>query len=60
MTGEYTREVELSDRTLRWEGSARFESDAGYFYYTFARRLFQDGKLLREKRWTYKMPRDHQ
>jgi predicted acyl esterase len=60
VTGEYTREVELPDRTLRWEGSARFDSDAGYFYYTFARRLFQDGKLLREKRWTDKIPRDHQ
>ncbi len=60
VTGEHTTMVELPGRVLRWEGSTRLESDSENFYYTYTRRLFQDGKLLREKSWADKIPRDHQ
>ena len=52
--------MELPGRTLRWEGSTRFESDKENFYYYYTRRLFQDAKLLREKSWEDTIPRDHQ
>jgi putative CocE/NonD family hydrolase len=60
VTGEHSMTVELPGRTLRWEGSTRFESDKENFYYSYTRRLFQDGKLLREKSWEDTIPRDHQ
>jgi hypothetical protein len=60
VTGEHSMTMELPGRTLRWEGSTRFESDKENFYYSYTRRLFQDGKLLREKSWEDTIPRDHQ
>jgi hypothetical protein len=60
VTGEHTTTVELPGRVLRWEGSTRLTSDRENFHYTYTRRLFQDGKLLREKSWAETLPRDHQ
>lgn len=60
VTGEHSTTVELPGRLLRWEGSTRFESDSENFHYIYTRRLFQDGKLLREKSWAETIPRDHQ
>jgi putative CocE/NonD family hydrolase len=58
--GEYSTTVELEDRTLRWESRMSFHSDAENFYYSYIRRLLQDGALVREKAWEDTIPRDHQ
>jgi len=60
VTGEHATTVMLPARVLRWEGSTRFESDSQNFHYSYTRRLFRDGKLLREKTWVETIPRDHQ
>jgi hypothetical protein len=60
MTGEHRMTVELEDRTLTWEANLLFRSDLENFYYTYTRRLLQDGKLIREKHWEDTIPRDHQ
>ena len=58
--GEHTLTFEMKDRTLSWEAKLLFRSDLENFYYTYTRRLLQDGKLVREKTWTDTMPRDFQ
>ena len=58
--GEYTTTVNLKDRTLRWESTVVWRSDARNFYYTGSRRLLKDGVLVREKAWEDAIPRDHQ
>ena len=58
--GEYRTTVELKDRTLTWEARLSFRSDRENFYYTYTRRLLQDGALVREKSWDDTIPRDHQ
>ena len=60
MKGNFKYIVELKDRTLTWEADALFRSDLKNFYYTYTRRLFQDGKLIREKTWNDTIPRDFQ
>ncbi len=60
VTGQYSTNVVLPGRLLRWEGRVRFDSDRDNFKYTFTRRLFQNNKLLREKSWTETIPRDNQ
>lgn len=52
--------VELKDKTLTWEANLSFRSDLKNFYYTYSRRLLQDGKLIREKVWQDTIPRDYQ
>jgi hypothetical protein len=51
--------VTLSDRVLRFEGLLDFRSDAQNFYYTYTRRVLQDGELVRERTWEEAIPRDH-
>jgi putative CocE/NonD family hydrolase len=58
--GEYRTTVELEDRTLVWESRMSFRSDMENFYYSYVRRLLQDGELVREKTWEDTIPRDHQ
>jgi hypothetical protein len=58
--GEYTTTVKLKDRTLRWESTVVWRSDARNFYYTGSRRLLNDGVVVREKSWDDAIPRDHQ
>lgn len=58
--GDYTTTVKLKDRTLRWESSVVWRSDARNFYYTGNRRLLKDGVVVREKAWKDVIPRDHQ
>jgi hypothetical protein len=52
--------VKLADRTLRWESVVVWRSDRENFDYNGTRRLSQDGRLFREKRWEEAIPRDHQ
>ncbi len=58
--GKYRTTVELADRTLTWESEVSFRSDLANFYYESTRRLKRNGKLVREKRWSDAIPRDHQ
>jgi hypothetical protein len=60
MTGEHRIAVELKDRILIWEADLMFRSDLNNFYYTYTRRLLENGKLVREKTWTDTIPRDYQ
>jgi putative CocE/NonD family hydrolase len=58
--GEHRLEVELEKRTLTWESELLFRSDLLSFYYTYTRRLLENGELVREKTWQDTIPRDHQ
>lgn len=59
-TSHYRFRVELSGRTLTFDGHLRFESDRNNFYYTYTRKVSEDGILLRERTWKEKIPRDFQ
>ncbi|MEZ5291768.1 MAG: CocE/NonD family hydrolase [Vicinamibacterales bacterium] len=58
--GEYSTTVVLPGRTLKWESTVTLTSDRTTFHYTNVRRLFENGTLLREKRWNEAIPRDFQ
>jgi putative CocE/NonD family hydrolase len=58
--GEYATEVTLPGRTLRWESVVVFSSDRQNFRYVGTRKLFENGKLVREKSWEKAIPRDFQ
>jgi predicted acyl esterase len=58
--GEYSTEIQLPGRTLRLESTVLFRSDREKFHYEGQRRLFEDGKLVREKSWNQSIPRDFQ
>ncbi|MGB5401501.1 MAG: hypothetical protein WBO71_14920, partial [Thermoanaerobaculia bacterium] len=58
--GEHWTEVELEDRTLLWQSELLFRSDLKNFYYTYTRRLLENGEVLREKTWRDTIPRDFQ
>jgi len=58
--GEHRLEVELEERTLIWEAELLFRSDLENFYYTYTRRLLENGELLREKTWQDTIARDYQ
>ena len=60
MRGTHRIEIELKDRSLLFEGTLDFRSDATNFYYDYTRRVSENGSLLREKRWTETIPRDFQ
>ncbi len=60
MRGSHRMVVELEGRTLIWEGELLFRSDLENFYYTYTRRLFENGALVRERTWTDTIPRDFQ
>ena len=58
--GTHMLQVELEDRTLRWEAELDFSSDLENFYYRYVRRLSKDGELVREKEWEETIPRNYQ
>jgi hypothetical protein len=58
--GEYAVSVELEGRSLRFESEVEFRSDRENFHLVSKRRVFEDGKLIREKTWSDTIPRDHQ
>ncbi len=60
MRGSHRMELALEGRTLVWEGALVFRSDLENFYYTYTRRLFENGALVREKTWTDTIARDFQ
>lgn len=60
VVGRYALIEELRDRTLRFEQEVSFSSDDRSFRLIFDRRVLEDGKLIREKRWDETIPRDYQ
>ena len=60
LLGTHRMEVELPGRKLLWEAELSFKSDHDNFYYSYLRRLSENGKLVREKTWTRTIPRDFQ
>jgi predicted acyl esterase len=59
VTGKTRYTIELDDRTLIVEGDLSFTSDRENFYYTYTKRLLENGKLIREKTWEETIPRHH-
>jgi len=59
VTGKTRYTIELDNRTLIVEGDLSFTSDRENFYYTYTKRLLENGKLIREKTWEETIPRDH-
>lgn len=59
-TSRYAIRVEVDGRSLRFEGQLRFESDLTDFHYTYTRKVYENGTLLRERTWREKIPRDFQ
>jgi hypothetical protein len=60
VTGTHRVEVELPGRRLVWDAELTFRSDRENFFYTYRRRLTENGKPVREKTWNQTIPRDHQ
>ena len=60
VVGSHRMEVEMPGRSLAWEAELSFRSDRENFYYSYRRRLSENGKLLRERTWTDTIPRDFQ
>ena len=60
LVGEHRITVEIDGRTLTWEAALDFRSDLESFFYTYTRRLLENGELVREKTWIDTIPRDHQ
>jgi putative CocE/NonD family hydrolase len=62
--GEYATEVDVTaagaPRKLRWESVVVFSSDRASFRYQGTRKVFENGKLVREKSWDQTIPRDFQ
>ncbi|HMB60475.1 MAG TPA: CocE/NonD family hydrolase [Xanthomonadales bacterium] len=55
---EYSNQVELKDRVLKWTGVLEFSSDAENFYYDYTRILERNGEVIRKKSWNEVIPRD--
>ncbi|HUH87460.1 MAG TPA: CocE/NonD family hydrolase [Pusillimonas sp.] len=50
----------IEGREITLETRALIESDVAYFHVTFTKTLWEDGRLLREKTWTDRIPRRYQ
>jgi putative CocE/NonD family hydrolase len=60
VTGTHRLEVELPGRTLVWDAELTFRSDRDNFFYSYRRRLTENGKPVRERTWNQTIPRDYQ
>jgi predicted acyl esterase len=58
VVGEYRTEITLKGRVLVFEARLTFKSNRDTFFYTYVRRLLENGVLVREKTWTDAIPRD--
>lgn len=57
---DYSTTIYLKNRILKWQGLLTFKSDRTHFHYNYKRLLFENDKLIKEKNWVEKIPRDHQ
>ena len=58
--GEDSDRIELPGRSIDVLTSVEIRSDAGNFHVTFARRILENGQLLRERKWQETIPRAFQ
>lgn len=45
---------------VEWRGTTELKSDAEAFHYRHVRQLLRDGKVVREREWNERVPRDFQ
>ena len=57
--GKASYRIVQGERELILSCDLVWRSDAKFFHYEYARRLHENGELLREKTWTDKIPRNH-
>ena len=57
---QYETTLKLGERVLRFENQVEIVGDPARFNYSCIKRLFEDGALVREKRWAEAIPRDFQ
>ena len=60
VTGRYKLTQELEDRTLDFEQTVEFHSDADNFHLSFHRWVLINGEPYKEKTWEETIPRDFQ
>jgi uncharacterized protein len=58
--GEAETKIELKGRIVLFKSVLELHSDANNFCYQYKRDLFENGKLIRTKKWQETIPRDHQ
>lgn len=51
---------EWQGQQVEWRGTTEVRSDATAFEYRHLRQLLRDGKVVREREWKERIPRDHQ
>jgi hypothetical protein len=57
---QYETTLKLGERVLRFENQVEIVGDRAHFNYSCIKRLFENGALVREKRWAEAIPRDFQ
>jgi hypothetical protein len=57
--GKTSYRIVQGDRELILSCDMTWRSDLEFFYYEYTRRVHENGKLLREKTWTDRIPRRH-
>ena len=60
VVGRYKLTQELEDRTLEFEQTVEFRSDAENFNLIFHRRVLENGNRVAERTWDETIPRDFQ
>jgi uncharacterized protein len=58
--GDYQTTLKLGQRVLRFENQVEIVGDRTTFNYSCVKRLFENGALVREKRWAEAISRDFQ
>ena len=56
-SGEAGRRIELKDRMLELRSTLEVYSDEKNFFVTVVRKLYENGKLLRQREWKETIPR---
>ena len=60
LRGEYQTTLKLGERVLRFENEVEIVGDRAHLNYSCVKRLFENGTLVREKRWAEAILRDFQ
>ena len=49
----------LKNRTIAYRGKLEVHSDRTNFYYSYTRKVLENGRVVRQKTWQEAIPRDH-
>jgi hypothetical protein len=58
--GTHRLEVTVGGRVITWEAELELSSDRESFFYRYLRRVSENGRVVREKRWNETIARDFQ